>query len=212
MTGDTLCEMCYGRLGYSAASHHLPSDMHQTIQEGTGRNNHSLSPQLHAPDSPHSLHGALRHPFHGALRVIRRVLHQQLLRLVLPDIKVRRFIQPAAPLPDKLPTVTLGTGTPHRRSFTTIQHPELDGCGIRHQTHLTAQRINLAHNLSFGNTTNGRVTRHLCDFVHVHGYQTGLSTHVSCRTGSLAPGMTTTDYQYIVVQNHLYLVSCLFNT
>ena len=205
---DTFSKMLYGWFGNPSACHHLPSDMHQSVEERSGCNHNSPRTQLHAPYRLHT---------NNPLCVLRlssnsRLLHQQLFCLVLPDIEVGGLIQSSAPFPDKLTTVALGTGTPHGRSLASVQHTELDGCGIRHQTHLSTQGVYLADNLSFRNTAHGWVARHLCYLVHVHGDQTGLCSHVGCSTGCLAAGMATTDYQYVVVQNHCLSRFFLFNT
>jgi hypothetical protein len=105
----------------------------------------------------------------------------------------------ASPFPDKLSSVALGTGAPYGWALTHIEHAELNGGGIRDQTHLSAQGINLTHNLTFGNATHGRIARHLPNLVHVHRHQAGLRTHVGCCTGSLAACMSTSDDNHIVV-------------
>ena len=188
--------MGHCRLGDTTTGYHFPSYVHQAVEESSCRHDNGFGTQLHAPDGLHSYH---------LLRLLlchRNRLHQQLISLVLPDIEVVGMVQDTTPFPDKLPTVTLGTRAPHGRSFTAVKHSELDGCGIRHETHLSSKSVNLPHNLSFGNTTYGRVARHLRDLVHIHRYQTGLCSHVCRGTSSFAASMTTSDNQYVIIHYH----------
>ena len=169
--------------------------MHQSVQEGTSCHDHAFGIEFCTPD--------------GTDTNSRLILNDEFISLILPDFKILRFIKSSTPFPDELPSVALGTGTPYGRSFTNVQHPELDGSGIRHETHLTSQGIDLAHNLPLGNTTNGRVARHLGNLVHVHRHQTGLSTHVGAGTGCLATCMSASDDNHIIFQYHILLI-CQF--
>ena len=130
------------------------------------------------------------------------VFYQQFISLILPDVEVRCLIKHSAPFPDKLPSVALGTRTPHSRTLTYVQHTELDRGRICHKSHLTSQRINLTHNLPLSDTTNGRVARHLRNLVHVHRDQTGFGPHIGTGTSSLATSVTTPNYQHVIVQFH----------
>ena len=69
-------------------------------------------------------------------------------------------------------------------------------------THLSAQCINLSHNLSLGNTAYGRIATHLTNLVHVHRYQAGLGSHVCGGSCSLASGVTTTDNENVIIESH----------
>ena len=117
-----------------------------------------------------------------------------------------------APFPDKLSSVALSPRTPNGRPLADIQHPELYRGGIRHQTHLSTKSIYLSDNLSLSNATNGRIARHLCNLVHVHRHQTGLSTHIGTGAGCLATRMTSSNDNHIVFQYHTFTLSARKNT
>ena len=109
------------------------------------------------------------------------------------DVKIGSFIEFTSPFPYEFTTIALGSWTPHGRTFRTIEHTKLDGCGISDQSHLSSHGINLTHNLSFGNTTDGRIARHLCNLVHVHGYQTGLCAHVGSSASRFTTGVSSSN-------------------
>ena len=50
MTGDAFCETGDCWLCNPTASHHLPSDMHQSVKESTSRQHHTLRIEFSAPD------------------------------------------------------------------------------------------------------------------------------------------------------------------
>ena len=212
MAGDALRQVGHGGFGYAAASHHASPDVHQSVEEGPCRQHHGLGPDFSTPDGLDAhdvlgyvsplvrLSGKPRH--HFGIRARRPFLHQQFLHLVLPNVKVGGSVQHGAPLPDKLATVTLCSRTPHGGTLRAVQHPKLDGGGIGHLCHLSAQGVNLAYYLAFGYAANGWVARHLANLVHIHRHQQRLGTHVSCRCGSLASGVTASYHHYIVFHYH----------
>ena len=88
------------------------------------------------------------------------------------------------------------------RTLSDVEHSELDGGFIRYDTHLAAQSIDFAHNLSLGNTSDGGVATHLTNLVHIHRYQTGFGTHVCRGCSSLASGMSSTDNEHVIIEFH----------
>ena len=123
----------------------------------------------------------------------------QFLHLVLPDVEVRRVIEHGAPLPDELPSVTLSSRAPHGRALRLVEHTQLDGTEVGDHTHAAAQGIHLAHYLSLGNAAHGRVTRHLCNLVHVHRDETGLRTHPRRCVSRLTTGVAAAYYDNVVI-------------
>ena len=184
MTGNAFCEVLHGRFCNASALNHLTADVHQAVQEGSGCDDHALGIQRHAPDGsdPDSL----------------SVFHDQFLCLVLPHIEVVGMVERPPPFPDELAPVALCAWTPHGWSLGAVEHAELDGGGICHLSHLTAQRVNLADYLSFGNATDGRVARHLGNLVHVHCHQTRLCSHVCRSCCSFTSSVPAADDYYIV--------------
>ena len=152
MARDALGEMGYGRLCDTSARYHLPSDMQQSVKEGASGDDDRLGMYLGTPD------GAYAYYLFGLLLCHSNRLNQEFVGLVLPDVKVGCAVQHAAPFPDELAAVALCTGTPYSRTLRTVQHAELDGGSVCYQSHLAAQRIDLANNLSFGDAADSRIT------------------------------------------------------
>ena len=112
------------------------------------------------------------------------------------------MVENGSPFPDELATVALSTRTPYGRSLSYIKHTELDSRLVGDDTHLSAQCINLSHNLSLGNTAYGRIATHLTNLVHVHRYQAGLGSHVRRGSSSLASSVATTDNENVIIESH----------
>ena len=200
VTGNALREVGYGRFCDTTSSHHLPSNVHQTVEEGACCDHHTSRIEFCAPDGAHADGSDSGVP---VIVVLSSLFYEQFIGLVLPDVEIFGFIEMPAPFPDELPTVALGTGAPHGGSLSYVEHTELDGGGICHQSHLSAECIDLTHDLTFGNAADGRVARHLCNFVHVHGYQTGLGSYIGTGTGRLTARMPSSDHQNIILEFHL---------
>ena len=191
VTCDALREVVHGRLGTPSALHLATPHMHQSVEKRSRRNDGASGVKLHAP---HRLHAR------GDT-----VLHDNLVGLVLPHVKVGCVVQNCAPLPYKLSAVTLCSWAPHRRSFASVEHAKLNGCGIGHEAHLSSQRIDLAHYLSFGNSAHGGVAAHLSNLVHVHSDEARFSAHVGgCRSGLTA--CVSTSYDNDVVKEIHYAI------
>ena len=177
--------------------------MHQAVQECASSDDDTFGIKFCPPDSTHA-NGT--NDWIARIRIC-RIFYQEFICLILPDIQILRFIEMSAPLPNEFPSIALSSWTPHSRTLAYVQHTELYGGGISHQTHLTSKRINLTYNLTFGDTTNSWVARHLRNLIHVHRHQTGLSTHIGRSAGCLTTCMTTSDNDDIILQNHN---QCLF--
>ncbi len=177
-----------GRFRYSSSWKLMPSDVHQSVKKRSSCNYNTPGIESNAPYSANSSS--------------RAVLHEQFLSLVLPDIEIVGIVEHSAPLPYKFPAVALRPRAPYRRSFRTVKHTELNSRGISNASHLSAEGVNLSHNLSFCDTTHGRVAAHLSDFVHIHGYKTGLCAHVGRCHSSLATGVSTAYNQYVIFKIH----------
>jgi hypothetical protein len=63
--------------------------------------------------------------------------------------------------------VALRSGSSHRRSFAAIQHSKLQTCHIRSLGHLTADGINLSHELPLCGPADCRIAGHLGDGIQV---------------------------------------------
>ena len=102
-----------------------------------------------------------------------------------------------SPFFNKTCPVTLGTRTPHSRSFGAVKHSELYGCSIGYFARLSSKSVYFAYYLAFGYTAYSRVATHLSYFVHVYRYQTCFSS-CPCRCRRrFATGMSG-SYDYNV--------------
>ena len=108
----------------------------------------------------------------------------------------------SAPLPDELSAIALSPRTPDGRAFANVEHTELNRGSIRHQSHLSAQGINLTNDLTLRDASDGRVARHLRNLVHVHRHQTGLCSQIGTCTGRFTARMTTSDDYHIILEFH----------
>ena len=65
-------------------------------------------------------------------------VEQQFAYGILPDIQVRKVFQYSPPTFDETGAVALGARAPHGRPLAPVQHAELDGGPVRHDSHITA--------------------------------------------------------------------------
>src|ERR1035438_7787359 len=96
------------------------------------------------------------------------VLNDHFFHHVLPEIYVGRLLKHFSPFVRKHRAVVLRTRTPHRRTFASVQHSELNGGSVGNNSRISAKCIYLANNLSFCNSSHSRIARHLRDLGHVH--------------------------------------------
>lgn len=150
-----------GRFGASAALNLFASDVHQSVEEGAGRDDYAAGVELCAP--------------YGAYAGYMALLGEQLGHLVLPDVQVGGVFQNLAPFLDEAHAVALGARAPHGRSFGAVEHAELDGGAVGDQARESAQRIDFANNLALGNAADGGVAAHLGNFVHIHRDEAGFA-------------------------------------
>ena len=93
--------------------------------------------------------------------------------------------------------VALRPRRPHRRPARSIQQSKLDADRIGDFAHDAAQRIDLAHQVPFGNSANRRIARHLRDQVGIEREQGGPQPHACrCHRG-LASGMSGADHDHV---------------
>ena len=190
MSGYALRELQRGRFGASSARQFGAPDVHQSVQERTRRDDDTPCQERHAQVCLHTLHLS--------------VLHQQFAHLVLPYRQVLLVLHHLSPCPDEASAVALSPGAPHGGTLRAVQHAELQCRAVRHLSHVSAQGINLADDLPFGNSTHGRVARHLCYLVHVHGDEQRACSHLGCGTGSLATSVAGSHHHDIIPLLHLF--------
>ena len=132
MTGDAFRQMGHSRFCNPATSDHLPTNVHQSIEESACCQNHTLSIDLCAPN------GSYANGLFCLLLCHSNRFYHQFVSLILPDIEVGGCIEVSAPLPDELSSVALGSWRPNGRSLAHVQHPELYGGSVSQQSHLSA--------------------------------------------------------------------------
>ena len=189
---NTFGQESRSRFGASSAAHLFATNVHQAAQKSARRNHHGTCHERGSPNGAHTFHHAL--------------LGNHLRHLVLPNVQVRRVFKAVSPFSNKACAVALCPWAPHGGAFRAVKHAELDSRGISHLTHLSAERINLAYNLSFGNTAHGRVAAHLRYFVHVHCHQARFGPHACSGTCRLATGMACTDNNDVVVKYSFHVL------
>ena len=216
---DALGEMERGRLCNAAARKHAASDVHQSVEEGAGGDDDAAGIELNAPDGADAgdggggvagCSGVAGYSGYSGISGCSGISgisgYYQLFNLVLPDVEVRCLVKLMAPFPYEFATVALCSRTPHGGTFRTVEHPELNGSAVGDYTHSSSESINLAYYLSFGDTTDGRVARHLCNLVHVHGDETCLGTE-ACRSACcLTASMSASDDYNIVEKFHYFVI------
>ena len=69
----------------------------------------------------------------------------------------------------------------------------MDCPGVRCASEHTIERVNLAHQVAFAQTTDCRVAAHCADSIEVKAHQRRARTHARRRAGSLHPGVTAAD-------------------
>ena len=188
---DAFRKVMDSRLGASSAFYFPSADVHQSVEEGAGGDDYRPRIQADTPYCPDTQYLA--------------VLCQQFVSLVLKDVKMVRVVKSFPPFPDEFATVALCARTPYGRAFGPVQHTELYRRGIGYQSHIASKSIYLSDYLSFGNSSNGRVTAHLPDFIHVHCHQTSVCTHVGGCRSSLTTCVSTADNKYIILEFHRLL-------
>ena len=93
---------------------------------------------------------------------------------------------------------------PNRRTAAGIQQPELDPDGVRHFAHHPAQRVDLAHQVPFGDAADGGIAGHLRDQVQVHGDHGGAQPHARARPRGFASRVAGSDHHHVVPLVHCY--------
>ena len=118
------------------------------------------------------------------------------------------LFQHKPPVLSKTHTIALNSRTPHGRPLGLVEHFELYGRSVTHNTAVATQGINFSYNLALSNPAHSRITRHLSDILKVHGDQQSTAPHVGSRGCGLAACVTTTYNNNIInlVKHILFLL------
>src|SRR5579859_1754371 len=79
-----------------------------------------------------------------------------------------------------------------------IEQAELDADGVDDFAHYAAERVDFAHQVSFGDAADSWVAGHLRDEVEVHGDHGGFEAHARTGAGGLATGVSGADDDDVV--------------
>src|SRR5208282_2380087 len=172
-------------VSHSASSLILQTDVQQTTNERSGRNDYRLRTDSE-PECrlyPFDLTTFLQNPKDISLQELEvrcpldQRLHPELIGLL----------------------VTLCSGRSHAWTLVRIKGTKLNSGRIRIQTHHAAERVNLPHHVSLCQSAHRRVTRHLADRIEIlreHHRLASESCGGHCRFNT---GMTSTDHQNLVL-------------
>jgi len=95
--------------------------------------------------------------------------------------------------------VALRPRRPDGRPARCIQQPELNAHGIGHLAHDPAQRVDLAHDMSLGNASDGGIAGHLRDQISVQREECRAQPHARAGHRGFATGMTGSNHGNIVM-------------
>jgi hypothetical protein len=69
----------------------------------------------------------------------------------------------------------------------------MDTGGVNCLSHLATQRVDFFDQMTFADTPDGGIARHLTNMVEVQGQHEGLRTHARRRKGRFNSGVSTAD-------------------
>ena len=139
--------------------------------------------------------------FHTGRRIS---VHDEFGDGILTQMQVGGIFQNISPIERKVGFVALRSRAPHSRTLGAVQQTELDHGMVGHDTGHAAERINLAHDLSLCDTTDGRVAGHLCDHGKVHCHQEYLVSQSCGNDRRLAACVPGSHHYNIVMILHLF--------
>jgi hypothetical protein len=94
--------------------------------------------------------------------------------------------------------IALDSRCPDTWSFGAIEHAELDSCRVRILTHRPTQSVDFSYYMAFPQTTNCRITGHLCHGVEILSQQQGGASEPSRGKGRFHSGMPAPDHRNII--------------
>ena len=166
--------------------------VHQSREESSSGEHYRLGLELYA----HLRFNAL------CERFLALVVEEYLRRRILPNKEVFAVFETVSPLCREGGLVALRSRTPHSCTLRAVEHTELDGREVGHNARFATECVNLAHDLSLGYATYGRVARHRGELGHIHRHQERATTSASSCRGGLASSVSCTNDYYIVLLNH----------
>ena len=131
---------------------------------------------------------------HTAHRV---VVDNQIVHALLKQAQMRFSVKATADRAAVQHPVGLGPGGSNGRTFARVQHPKLNTRAVRSLRHGATKGIDLAHQMTFADAPNGRITGHLAQGIHRVGQQQSGATHARGGQSGFDAGVTATDHNQV---------------
>ncbi len=167
------------RIAGAARAVVLQPDMNPPVEEGPGRQDHSLRTEANA-----HLRDDTRRAAAFQQDVVHRLLEQPQVVLVL---------QPAPDRPPVQHPVGLGARGAHRRALAAVQDPKLDPRLVGGLGHRPAERIDLLDQMPFADAADRRVAAHLAEGLEAMRQQQRGTAHARGGQRRFGAGMAAAD-------------------
>ena len=105
--------------------------------------------------------------------------------------------------------VALGAGGPDGRAAGGVQKAELDSYGVGDFAHDSAEGVDFADQVAFGDASDGGVARHLRDEIDVEGVKGSLESHAGAGYGGFAAGVSGADDDDVEMFSELHVAFIL---
>jgi hypothetical protein len=89
--------------------------------------------------------------------------------------------------------------SPDGRTLSAVEHAKLDAGLVGDDAHQAAERVDLAHDLTFADPTDRGITRHAPDRRPRERDHRGVCAQPGGRPGGLGAGMPTANHQHVIV-------------
>ncbi len=158
--------------------------MHQSPKKRAGRDDNSRGQELNIQRSLNAINHV--------------VFYKNCSGLGLFTVKV--FLSLAYSLDSRLVGffVALCARCPNRRSLLCVKHSKLEASHVGCTAHLATQRINLPDQMSFCQSADGWIARHLSNSVEVDCEKQSFATHSCGGQCRLNAGMASPDDDHII--------------
>src|SRR6185295_15924924 len=157
----------------------LLSNVNQTIQKGSRRQYHRArrnAASIEQLDTGDSI-----------------AVEKNLGNFSLLDEKIWSVFQRESHNNAVLRLILLCPRRPNGRATPRVQQSKLNSAFIRDQAHDAAECVNLAHQMTLGNSAHCRIARHLRNQIRVHRVQSRTQSHARRLMRRLTTGMTCPD-------------------
>ena len=131
---------------------------------------------------------------HTAHRV---VVDNQIVHALLKQAQMRFSVKATADRAAVQHPVGLGSGGSNGGTFAQVQHPKLNTRAVRGLRHGATKGVNLAHQMTFADAPDGRITGHLTQRIHRVGEQQSGTAHTRGGQRRFDAGVTTTDHNQV---------------